>query len=586
MAGISESAYIYYIKYMLRSVFLPALLVALSLQNVFAAGAFTKEDYIKALWMATRFYGGQRSGEGPNWLIMDTQYPKSFTKDKYNGTDVSGGWFDCGDHVMFGQTQYWAAYSLAKAYELFPKGFYDFYTWDYSDYVTSGNWSEPSGGESNRIPDIIDELVYEADYIAKAAIDDNTFISQKGEGGPDHRNWVTAGYMSTLPVDEGGEPRKIYATKDRPMASYGAATLAIMSRILDSLNIYPERSALYKRKALTAYNAATNTTATAGGEGGFYPANESHYDDYATASIEMYLLTGEQKYLTNAKAQENDIKKENYWVYCYNNNYDMAWFNLAVTPNASTTAKKTFNDFVDTYKTKQKSENKLLNVGDTWGTLRYPLAAAFVLALQDMVNGNEANLQLIYDQVDFVMGANNAKRSFISGFLPKGSGYQTIYVPHHRNVYQSNDINVEKNSLKIPEKNKAFGALVANDGFKSDFNGTVDSYTSSEVCTDYNMGLVGALAYIVSKLAPAPDIPPIEVEPPEEPEPIIPLANKTSLGNFTVRFVGTQEFPAQSKSFTVQIFDLKGNKISTIKSEGQAVRFTPKGKNIYYAVVK
>lgn len=31
-----------------------------------AAGKFTTADYQKALWMATRFYGGQRSGAGPN----------------------------------------------------------------------------------------------------------------------------------------------------------------------------------------------------------------------------------------------------------------------------------------------------------------------------------------------------------------------------------------------------------------------------------------------------------------------------------------------------------------------------------------
>jgi len=575
--------------------FLPfALLISLSLQNVFAqSGVFTADDYIKALWMATRFYGGQRSGDGPNWLIMDTQYPTSFTQDKYNGTDVSGGWFDCGDHVMFGQTQYWAAYSLAKAYEAFPRGFYDFYSTDYSGYVASGNWGEPAGGEPNGIPDIIDELVYEADYIAKAAIDNNTFISQKGDGNADHKNWVTSGYMSTLAKDEGGEPRTVYARKDRSMASYGAATLAVMSRILDSLKIYPERVTLYRQKALTAYNAATNAgTTTVGGEGGFYPANESPADDYASASIEMYLLTGEQQYLQNAKAQESAIKNENYWAYCYNNNYDMAWFNLAITPGASTTALSTFNNFVNTYKTKGKSEEKLINVGDSWGALRYPLAAAFVLSLADVANGNANNLQLVYDQVDFVMGGNKNKRSFISGFLPKGSGYQTIYTPHHRNVFQSNDPNANMNSLQMPQKNRAFGALVANDGLKSEYNGTVESYTSSEVCTDYNMGLVGALAYIISKVAPAPDIPPPpppeppdEPDPPDEPEPpeAISAPNKIHSQNSIIRFTGAYTFPAQNKSFTVKIFNLKGDVVSVIKSEGQAVKFVPKNMGVYFA---
>ena len=558
------------------------LLISIFMQNVFAQsiqGAFDAEDYVKALWMATRFYGGQRSGDGPNWLIMDTQYPKSFMQDKYNGIDVSGGWFDCGDHVMFGQTQYWSAYSLAKAYQIFPKGFYDFYSPDYSGYVASDNWGEPEGGKPNGIPDIIDELVYEADYIVKAAINDNTFISQKGDGDADHKNWVTSGYMSTLGKNEGGDPRQVYATKDRSMASYGAATLAVMSRILDSLNIYPERVALYRQKALTAYNAATNAgNVTVGSEGGnFYPANESPADDYATASIEMYLLTGEQQYLQNAKAQESSIRDVNYWVYCYNNNYDMAWFNLAVTPGASSTALSTFNNFVNTYKDQPKSEEKLINVGNSWGTLRYPLAAAFVLGLADVANGNTNNLQIVYDQVDFVMGANNSKRSFISGFLPKGTGYQTIYTPHHRNVFQSNNPDAIKNNLQIPQKNKAFGALVANDGFKSEYTGTVEDYQASEVCTDYNVGLVGALAYIVSKVAPAPD--PQEV-------PIKSMPNKLNPQNSLIRFTGTYIFPAQDKSFTVRIFNSKGNAVSVIKSNGQAIKYTPQNIGVYYATVR
>ena len=562
--------------------FLPfAMLISLSMQNVFAQDvqrAFDAEDYVKALWMATRFYGGQRSGDGPNWLIMDTQYPKSFTQDKYEGTDVSGGWFDCGDHVMFGQTQYWSAYSLAKAYQIFPRGFYDFYSPDYSGYVASGNWGEPEGGKPNGIPDIIDELVYEADYIVKAAIDDNTFISLKGNGDLDHKNWVTSGYMSTLGINEGGEPRDIRADKDRSMASYGAATLAVMSRILDSLNIYPERVTLYKQKALTAYNAATKTTSKVEYPG-FYPENESTEDDYATASIEMYLLTGEQQYLQNAKTQESSIKNENYWVYCYNNNYDMAWFNLAVTPGASSTALSTFNTFVDVYKEKNKSEGKLINVGNSWGTLRYPLAAAFVLGLADVANGNTNNLQTVYDQVDFVMGANNNNRSFISGFLPKSTSidYKTIYTPHHRNVFQSNNPEADKNNLQIPQKNRAFGALVANDGFKSDYDGRVEDYQKSEVCTDYNVGLVGALAYIVSIIAPAPDMAPPEV-------PIKSTPNKINSQSPIIRFTGTYIFPAQNKSFTVKIFNSKGDVISVLKSNGQAVKFIPQNFGVYYAV--
>ena len=89
---------------MLKKTFLAGLAVfGLAFTDSYAG--LSDDDYIEAAWMTTRFYGAQRSGQGPNWVLDGTNNPTSFTNEKYNGKDVSGGWFDCGDHVMFGQTQ-------------------------------------------------------------------------------------------------------------------------------------------------------------------------------------------------------------------------------------------------------------------------------------------------------------------------------------------------------------------------------------------------------------------------------------------------------------------------------------------------
>ena len=82
---------------MLKKTFLAGLAVfGLAFTDSFAA--LSTDDYVEAAWMTTRFFGAQRSGEGPNWILDGTNNPTSFTGDKYNGKDVSGGWFDCGDH--------------------------------------------------------------------------------------------------------------------------------------------------------------------------------------------------------------------------------------------------------------------------------------------------------------------------------------------------------------------------------------------------------------------------------------------------------------------------------------------------------
>ncbi|MCL1957655.1 MAG: glycoside hydrolase family 9 protein [Fibromonadales bacterium] len=582
---------------MLRSIFLSALLVALSLQSVFAAaGAFSPEQYRKALWMVTRFYGAQRSGVGPNWLLMDHAYKTSFTRDADSGRDLEGGWFDCGDHVLFGQTFFYSAFMLAKAYDAFPKGFHDLYNGkDYSDYAESGKWGI-EGGKPNRIPDLLEELKYATDWIIKATPDGSTFYYEKGEGGKDHNTWVTAGKMSTQPVDLGGEPRKMWKNpNDGPMASFAAATLAIMSRIYREFDTTYAETCLKHAKNAYTYAKAHKSQAAGAGSGGYYGAGNAPANTFNIAAAEMYIATKDNTYKSDISLDKNNVPFHN-WAFDYSNPHDIVPYVVAMAvPEDKSALLNAMNSTFITRFTSQKNGEKVATTGNSgWGALRYPANHAFLAALYQEAKGTNDYDQFIYDQVDYILGKNNSKQSFVVGFCEGCTKKATK--PHHRNIYL-NDENRDAqgmSALTIPARNESFGYMVGGSFNSGDYKDDINNYQYTEGGLDYNAGLVGALAYIVSKVDPAPPIPPIVVDPPDEPEPpeepdpepIIPLANKTLLGNFVVRFVGTHEFPAQSKSFTVQIFDLKGNKISTIKSEGQSVRFTPKSKNIYYAVVK
>ena len=482
-----------------------------------ATGKFAASDYKRALWMATRFYGGQRSGAGPNWLQMDSPYPANFANDAINGVDVSGGWFDCGDHQMYGQTQYWSAYSLAEAYEAFPTGFDDLYDGaNYSDYKKSQNF-DIDGGVPNGVPDIVDELIYETDFIAKAAISETQFVAKKGVGNLDHALWVTPGYQSAKKkVSEGGASdgsRSITVDQgDGSMACFAAATLASMSRALTRLGIEPTRASLYAQKAVVAYNYAKgHPTTVSVSDGGSYPANANFKDDFATASLEMYKLTKDNSYLTAATGAASGLKWGNNGL-CYNDNEPQAFYNLyTVAGDANALSQLNGNSGMMNRYTSNVNSEGVSTVGDSWGPLRYPLNGAFLGGLVDQATGSETYDQFIYNQVDFVMGANNAKRSFITGFC-SGCSVQPKY-PHHRGIYLVNDLVWEKfnatksggsNGLSVPDRNKFHGSLLGGGSSRSStgFVDNIDDATTNEVCTDYNVGLVGALAYIVSKVAP------------------------------------------------------------------------------------
>ncbi|MCL2101717.1 MAG: glycoside hydrolase family 9 protein, partial [Fibromonadales bacterium] len=216
-------------------------------------------------------------------------------------------------------------------------------------------------------------------------------------------------------------------------------------------------------------------------------------------------------------------------------------------------------------------------VGGSWGAVRYLGNHAFSAALYANLADTDEFDEFIYRQIDFILGKNRRDYSFLVGFDDHGG--EMAQKPHHRNVFLNDDNILNESNyndlLVIPERNKYFGYMVGGHRNPNKYVDDVLDYSSTEGGIDYNAGFLGALAYIVSKVAPADEITPVKISP-----------AKTSFQNSVVRFVGTHEFAAQNKSFTVRVFDLKGNEVSVIKSNGQAVRFTPKSNGIYYATVK
>ena len=537
-------------------------------------------------------YGGQRSGIGPNWLIMEHSNPAyrtSFTKDADGSHNLEGGWFDCGDHVLFGHTFFYATYMLAKAYDVFPEGFHDLYNGkDYSDYMESGDWSI-NGGKPNGIPDLLEELKYATDWIIKATPSTTRFYYEKGEGGPDHQTWVTAGKMSTQPVAQGGEPRVIAKDPDDGrMASFAAATMAVMSRIYRKYD--EEYADLVLEHAKNAYGYAKPRKDKSAGasSGSYYGSTKDPSTTFLIAAAEMFITTGESTYKSDIN--KNDVK-DHYWAFDYANPHDLAAYAaaMAVSEDKSTHLKFMLDNFIAGKYVNATNSEKISTAGGGWGQLRYPANHAFSTALYSNAMSITQYDQFIYDQVDYILGNNNAKQSFVVGFC-EGCSKEALK-PHHRNVFLNDEDDIG-NHLTIPARNKYFGYMVGGNRSSGSYVDDIESYENTEGGLDYNAGLLGALAYVVSKVAPAdtskfgvinePDPP----DPDPDPNPITAKPNELIAQNSVIRFAGAYVFPAQSKSFTVRVYNPKGNVVSVIKSNGEAVKFTPQNMGIYFAKIK
>lgn len=469
-----------------------------------AKGAFTADQYKKALWLTTRYFGAVRSGAGPNWATQDSPYPTSFVKDSYKGADVSGGWFDCGDHVMFGQTQFYAAYVLAKGFATWRHGFTDAYTGDYSDYKQSQDYSM-AGGKGNGMQDVLEELRYEADFFVKITPSASDFVYQKGEGGPDHKWWVHSGKMSTMPVAEGGEKegsRKMYGAadfNDASMPGQAAAMLAVMARIDPD----PARRATYLAHAKNAYAFSKAKSSTAPAPGGFYSANKNYLDARLNAATELWLATGESIYQTEALAIANNsaFTFNSGWRMDYENDEPIAMLNAKyiLGVNLGTSNERDILKWLRNVWASAPTGVSRLN--ESGFPIRGISGYAFLTALYSVMAKDNSNDQFIYNQLDYMLGANGPEQSYLVGW--DEAGKKTPTHPHIRNYFLNEDtLQNTPGKVLSPPKMKYLGAMVggALDGSYS--TDIVNNLSMNEPCAEMNAPVAALFGYVVSQVAP------------------------------------------------------------------------------------
>lgn len=575
--------------------------------------ALSTDDYIEAAWMTTRFYGAQRSGQGPNWILDGTNHTTSFLKDSYQGKDISGGWFDCGDHVMFGQSQGYSAYVLALAFAEFTTGFYDLYTGDYTDYKESKDYTM-KGGKSNDVRDLLEELRYEADFWVKAAPDEKTFIVVKGNADQDHNKWVTAGMMSTLGTGDGGEPREITAnTNDAYTPGMVGAMMAVMARIdPDESN---REKYLKAAKNAFAYSKSHSGVTTSGS---YYLSDwwrDIWEDGPFLAAMELYRTTGEETYKTEAKTWFNKINfnEASMTRFGYSNasplSFIMGEYVLGVHPSGNLAGSAAYlDDIYFNHTDKDDIFNKETS-GEGSFAVRTPSGGAFLYALYSKFSKDTTYNKLIEKNIAYLLGDNSNKKSYVVGFDKNGASAPKN--PHHRGYYGNEDVGRDVNGApQPPEKNKLLGGMIAGDFSSGSHSGSTAQWNVNEVCVDLNAPMVGALGYILSKRAPVEKVASdraelmskdtvatdtVSADTTKKDSAVVPdtatkdttpeidnkiLASQLRLNSFNVVQNGTQ-ITISSKNaarFRAEIFDMNGKYIQSVTSNGESATFAPKAR--------
>jgi endoglucanase len=450
----------------------------------------TKYNYAEVLQKSIYFYEAQRSGKLPANNRVEWRGDSGLKDGSDRGIDLTGGWYDAGDHMKFG-------FPMASSTTLLAWG-----VMEYEDaYKKSGQYNS-----------MLDNLRWVNNYFIKAHPSPTVLWGQVGKGSLDHAWWGPAEVMQME-----RPAYKIDAScPGSDLAGETAAAMAASSIVFKKTD--PNYSSTLLRHAKELYEFADryrgkySDCITDANE--FYKSS-GYNDELVWGATWLYQATGDKKYLDKAEQDydnltenPNDLKPYN-WTHTW----DDKSYGSYVVLSKLTGKKKYIQDaerWLNYWCDRCKWERILYTNGglawlNEWGSLRYASKTAFLAFIySDWVKtpSKKARYQEFAEkQINYILGSNPQQRSYVVGF-----GNNPPNQPHHRTAHGS-----WANSKTLPEKSRhiLYGALVGGPGKNDDYKDERSNFMMTEVATDYNAGFTGAIAKLYGKYGgqPLPDFP-------------------------------------------------------------------------------
>ena len=322
--------------------------------------------------------------------------------------DVSGGWHDAGDYGRYVVTGAKSAADLMLAYSLYPSVFDD-------------NLNSPESG--NGIPDVLDEVRFELDWL---------FKMQAPDGGVYHK--VTCANFPAFVMPEEETEELIVTPVSTTATGDFAAVMAMASYVYSDID--PEFSAKCLEAAVKAseyldehpdFEGAVNPDGIVTGE---YP-DSNDTDERLWAYAELFKATGDSKYdeafcalAGNGIPCASDLGWQGvgaYSGYAYlsadkakGKLYDVVLTNFmsGVSGVESAAASDAYHSSLTVY---------------PWGSNMSIANNAMYVLLYDSVKKTNEGDDVARSQLDYLLGTNGTSYCFLTGF-----GTQSPDSPHHR----------------------------------------------------------------------------------------------------------------------------------------------------------
>jgi hypothetical protein len=381
------------------------------------------------------FMQQQRCGYNPFLdMVCHQRDGRSFYGKMPDSTfvDVSGGWHDAGDQLKYLITGSYATAHMLKAFELYPKKF--------SDKVNALGQPQPNG-----IADVLDEAKWGLDWILKLHLTPDQLVHQVADD-RDHKGWKIP---DNDPSDYGWGPnsyRAAYFADGKPQGlnkyqseATGVANLAGRSAAALALGAktWMEIDSAFAFKCL---NAAKSVYALGKAKEGFQQGNSygapyrygeiTWADDMEWGAAELFRITGDDEYLTDAKKYALMANTDNWLMldsaahYQYYPFINMGHYVLheLVEPEFKETLEGYYKKEIEHIAKRAGTNPYGIGVPFIWCSNNLITSFITQVILYEKMTGNKQYHQLMLDHRDWLFGKNPWGTSMFTG-MPRDGEY-------------------------------------------------------------------------------------------------------------------------------------------------------------------
>jgi endoglucanase len=445
-------------------------------------------------------YAGSKAYERPAGHVSDKSVPCAPEAKCSYTLDVSGGWYDAGDHGKYLVNGGFSVWMLQNLYEMLTR--YGGTAGDFAD----GKMSIPES--KNGKPDLLDEARFGLDALIKLQVPQG-----QPNAGMAHQK-MHGDKWSAIPTMPHKDDIKRYL---RPVST--AATLNLAAAAAQAARLWQKLDPAFATRCLTAAEAAyaaakknPNARAEPKVEGGGIYGDGDISDEQYWAATELYITTGKPEYKDDLTKSRWHMPKDGGATAAG----IMGWDHMAPAAKLSLLAAP--NQLGDPAIGEQRKQ--VLAAADrflgliakrgyrapfasdsvyNWGSNAEVMNAALVLGTAYYLTKDAKYANGAIDCADYILGRNPLALSYVSGY-----GTIAMKNPHHR-------VWAHQKDKKLPESPPGAVSGGPNSALQDPYIrklgkggcapmtcyvDNIESYSTNEVAINWN----GALAWYVAFL--------------------------------------------------------------------------------------